>query len=208
MTRLTTMGAGASLVVVLAGCASSQYPLDEYEEVQSATVLEAPAPDPAALRRFDAAQVSRGKYLVEMIGCGACHTDGAIVGEPKAARQLAGSRIGIAYTNPLKNKHPGVVYPPNLTPDPATGLGKWSDEQIVAAIRSGKRQLGPGHLIVMSWPLYQRMSDEDVSSVVAYLRSIPPVQHRVPDSVLPGKQAPAPFVHFGVYLSKDLGSKN
>ncbi len=193
---------GLLLTSLLTGCASSPYPLDQYDEIQSTTVLEAPAPDPAAAARLDRTQVARGRYLVGMIGCGACHTDGAIVGTPNPARLLAGSRTGIAYTNPMKDKHPGVVYPPNLTPDPATGLGKWSDAQIAAAIRHGAKDGEYGRLIVMSWPLYQRMSNEDVDAIVAYLRSIPPVQHRVPDSVPPGRKAPAPFVHFGVYRSK------
>jgi hypothetical protein len=51
----------------------------------------------------------------------------------------------------------------------------------------------------MSWPLFQGMSDADVDSIVAYLRSIPPVKHEVPASVTPGTRAPSSYVHFGVY---------
>jgi len=87
------------------------------------------------------------------------------------------------------------------TPEPGTGLGTWTDEQIAAAIRSGARQHGSGRLIVMSWPLYRGMSDADVNSIVAYLRSIPPVEHKVPTAVTPGTKAPAPYVHFSVYRS-------
>ena len=93
------------------------------QEVQAVTVLQTPQPRPDALDGPNAAQIKHGRYLVELIGCGACHTDGAIIGEPDAGRLLAGSRVGIAYTSPLHDKYPGVVYPPNLTPDPATGLG-------------------------------------------------------------------------------------
>ena len=166
------------------------------------TVLQTPQPRPDALAGPDAAQITHGRYLVELIGCGACHTDGAIVGEPNAGRLLAGSSVGIAYTSPLSDKYPGVVYPPNLTPEAVTGLGTGSDEQIAAAIRSGTPQHGSGQLIAMSWPLYRGMSDADVNSIVAYLRSIPPVEHKVPKSVTPGTKAPAPYVHFGVYRSK------
>jgi mono/diheme cytochrome c family protein len=172
------------------------------EEVTPVTVVGTPEPSATSLAGPEAARVERGRYLVELIGCGACHTDGAIVGEPDPKRLLAGSGIGIAYTSPLRDKHPGVVYASNLTPDPATGLGKWSDEQIAAAIRSGVRQHGAGKLTVMSWPLYQRMSEEDVGSIVAYLRSIPAVEHEVPAGVEPGTKAPAPYVHFSVYRSR------
>lgn len=169
-------------------------------EVRPITAVATPEPR-SDLADRDTARVARGRYLVELIGCGACHTDGAIVGEPDAKRLLAGSGVGIAYTSPMRDRYPGVVFAPNLTPDPATGLGKWSDEQVAAAIRSGARQHGSGRLTVMSWPLYQRMSDEDVAAIVAYLRAIPPVKHTVPEAVNPGTPTRAPFVHFGVYRS-------
>jgi hypothetical protein len=170
-------------------------------EVQAVTVLQTPQPRPDALGGPNAAQIKHGRYLVELIGCGACHTDGAIIGEPNAGRLLAGSRVGIAYTSPLQDKYPGVVYPPNLTPDRATGLGEWTDEQIAASIRAGARRHGSGKLIVMSWPLYQGMSDDDVNSIVAYLRSIPAVEHQVPNAVAAGTKAPSTYVHFGLYRS-------
>jgi mono/diheme cytochrome c family protein len=172
------------------------------EEVTPVTAVQTPAPSQTALAGPKAEQIKRGRYLVELIGCGACHTDGAIVGEPNRARLLAGSDIGIAYTSPLQDEHPGVAYAANLTPDTKTGLGNWTDEQIAAAIRTGVTQHGRGRLMVMSWPLYAHMSDDDVYSIVAYLRSIPAVEHRVPAGVAPGTKAPAPYVHFGVYRSK------
>ena len=66
----------------------------------------------------------------------------ATVGEPSPGRLLAGWTIGIAYSSPLRDKYPGVFYPANLTPGPETGLGTWTEEQMVAAIRSGTRQHG------------------------------------------------------------------
>ena len=77
------------------------------QEVQAVTVLRTPQPRPEALDGPDAAQIKHGRYLVELIGCGACHTDGAIIGEPDAGRLLAGSKVGIAYTSPLHDEHPG-----------------------------------------------------------------------------------------------------
>jgi hypothetical protein len=193
------------LLAQLAGLAIACAPSRELrvpeglQEVGAVTVLPTPQPTPEAMAGPNAAQIGRGRYLVELVGCGACHTDGAIVGEPNAGRLLAGSRVGIAYTSPLRDRYPGVVYPPNLTPDPETGLGKWSDDEISAAIRSGTRRHGSGRLLVMSWPLFQGLSDADVYSIVAYLRSIPPVRHEVPAAVTPGLPAPSSYVHFSVY---------
>jgi mono/diheme cytochrome c family protein len=186
---------------LLSGCGSFAYPLEHYEAVYTKAALETPAPNPAALSHLDVARVDRGRYLVEIAGCGACHTDGALIGEPSAARLLAGSHLGIAYTNPFRARFPGIAYPSNLTPDPRTGLGNWSDAQIAAAIRSGGVASGTGHLVVMSWPLYQHMSDDDVNAIVMYLRSIPAIEHQVPERVAPGTRATTSYVYFGVFRS-------
>gem|GEM_PF-651878 len=202
--RLLKIRAGLRISVasgLLSGCGSIAYPLEHYEAVYTKAALETPAPDPAALTHLDAARVNRGRYLVEIAGCAACHTDGALIGEPSAARLLAGSHLGIAYTNPFGGAFPGVAYPSNLTPDPRTGLGNWSDAQIAAAIRSGDVGSGRGHLIVMAWPLYQHMSDDDVNAVVMYLRSIPAIEHQVPARVAPGTRATTRYVYFGVFRS-------
>jgi hypothetical protein len=117
-------------------------------------------------------------------------------------RRLAGSEVGIAYTDPVHDRNPGVVYPRNLTPDVATGLGGWSDDQIMRAIRAGLDRHGSAELLVMPWGAYARMSGSDLRSIVAYLRSLPPVSHRVPEDAAPGQTAPSPYVHFGTYRSK------
>jgi mono/diheme cytochrome c family protein len=188
-------------VGVLAGCAAND-PLAGYEELRPTTVMEAPPPAPdAGGAAYDPERVAHGRYLVELLGCGTCHTDGALIGEPRADRRLAGSGVGIAYSDPVREPHPGVVYPSNLTPDAATGLGRWSDEQLIRAIRGGVNRHGTASLLVMPWPAFSRMSDHDVRSIVAYLRSLPPVAHRVPEGARPGSPAPAPYVHFGVYRS-------
>ncbi len=188
----------------LSGCGGVAYPLEHYEAVYVKAALETPAPDAAKLLQLsqqDAARVARGRYLVEITGCAACHTDGALIGEPNAARQLAGSYLGIAYTDPFRDSLPGIAYPSNLTPDPKTGLGNWTDAQIAAAIRKGASGGGPGHLIVMSWPLYQHMNDDDTDAIVAYLRSIPAIEHAVPRRVEPGTRASTSYVYFGVFRS-------
>ena len=147
--------------------------------------------------------MERGEYLVELLGCGACHTDGALEGVPDFDKALAGSRIGIAFTNPLADSTPGVVYPPNITPDVDTGIGAWSDRQIEIAIRAGVGRHGDRRIVVMPWQGYVKLTQDDLAAMVAYLRSIPAVRHEVPDEVRPGETASEPFVYFGVYRSRD-----
>jgi mono/diheme cytochrome c family protein len=188
----------------LSGCAAAAYPLEHYEAAYTKAALETPAPDAGKLSQLsqpDVARVAHGRYLVQITGCAACHTDGALIGEPNGARELAGSHLGIAYTNPLQGSFPGVAYPSNLTPDPRTGLGNWTDAQIAAAIRKGNSTDAPGHLVVMSWPLYQQMTDDDVEAIVTYLRNIPAIEHEVPKRVEPGVRASTSYVYFGVFRS-------
>ena len=190
----------------LAACATEsepQYdPLDDYEQIEAATILDAPAPVAGNFAPDHLYQVQRGEYLVELLGCGACHTDGALEGAPQMDRALAGSSIGIAYTNPMGTQSPGIVFPPNITPDEDTGIGLWSDEQIELAVRTGLTDHAGRRIAVMPWQGYAKMTDEDVAAIVSYLRSIKPVQHKVPDNVVPGQKTRHRFVHFGVYRSR------
>ncbi|MEJ2289536.1 MAG: hypothetical protein P8Y02_13020 [Deinococcales bacterium] len=80
-----------------------------------------------------------------------------------------------------------------------TGIGDLSDTQVAAAIRGGRGRHGAGQLAVMPWQGYARLTDQDLEAIVAYLRSIEAVSHKVPDRVAPGAVARAPFVYFGVY---------
>jgi mono/diheme cytochrome c family protein len=176
--------------------------LDDYEEVDATSILDAPAAQPGTYSPQNRVLVERGEYLVELLGCGSCHTEGALVGDPDFDKSLAGSSTGIAYTNPLGEKNPGIIYPPNITPDDATGIGNWSDGQIANAIRAGISRHGSRRLASMPWRGYAKISDDDVTAIVSYLRGIEAVEHRVPDEVAPGKRASHPFVYFGVYRSK------
>src|SRR5215470_5618644 len=80
--------------------------------------------------------VKRGEYLVHVISCGDCHTPGSLAGKPDMARYLGGSSIGFQISGL------GIFYAPNLTPDAETGLGKWSEADIVTALRTGVRPDG------------------------------------------------------------------
>ncbi len=78
----------------------------------------------------------RGEYLVSIMDCGGCHTPGVFLGKPDMARFLGGSEVGFQIPGL------GIFYPPNLTPDPETGLGRWSEADIIRAVRTGVRPDG------------------------------------------------------------------
>ncbi len=141
----------------------------------AAVPLIAAAP---SARDAQAKRIARGQYLVTVQGCGDCHTPGTLYGSPDFGRRLAGSELG--WRGPW-----GVSYPRNLTPDPETGLGKWTEKQIVDAIRTGMRPDGRPLEPPMPWPNLTRLTDEDAYAIAAYLKSLPPVKHRVPDVVPP-----------------------
>jgi mono/diheme cytochrome c family protein len=76
-----------------------------------------------------AQQVARGKYLASFGGCMDCHTPGYFFGKPDMARHLAGSEVGFEVPGL------GIFHGPNLTPDKETGLGGWTDQQIMTPCR-------------------------------------------------------------------------
>ncbi|MEX2367000.1 MAG: hypothetical protein WD601_10360 [Pseudohongiellaceae bacterium] len=189
-------------LLVLTACSSSTpfNPLDEYEQLTPTTILE--TPEAVANSAYPAEVVARGKYLTGLLGCGSCHTNGALVGQARADQLLAGSDTGIAYSNPLAEANPGVVYPSNLTPDMETGIGSWTLEQIITMLQTGVDNHSSQTLPVMPWPSYASLEADDAYAMAAYLKSLPPVRHRVPANVRPGQAARFPFIHFGIYQSR------
>lgn len=200
MTRFRTCLTSCAMLLSTTAAVAQTDPLEGYEVVTPASDLDHPAALPS--ETYDVDTIARGKYLVELLRCGACHTDGALIGEPRSDRLLAGSTVGIAYTNPMQNEHPGVVYPSNLTPDAETGLGAWREQQIVRMIREGTDNHGRRAMAVMPTSAYYTLKDEDARAIAAYLLSLPPVRHEVPRNAEPGEKAPSRFVHFGVYESQ------
>lgn len=188
-------------VLIVGACAAPLNPLDKFEPVEATTIV--PAPEPRASTVYDAGDIARGKYMVELLGCGACHTDGALMGMPLDDRLLAGSTIGIAHSNPLQVKHPAVVFPSNLTPDDKTGIGLISDVMLATAIRAGVGRHGLRTLKVMPVAAYAKLTEDDVSAIVAYLRSLPPIEHMPPAAVPEGVETDELYVHFGVYRSRE-----
>lgn len=154
----------------------------------------------------EAARVERGKYIVNTAGCIDCHTPlkmGANGPEPDFERNLSGHPASLVMPPaPVLPEGPwvatvgatmtawsgpwGTSFTANLTPDPETGLGKWTEKEFVDTIRTG-RHLGRGREILppMPWPVYRNLTDEDLAAVFAYLRTIPPIQNRVPAPIPP-----------------------
>ena len=121
----------------------------------------------------DDAQIARGKYLVIVAGCSDCHTPGALLGAPDMKRYLGGSDVGFAIPGL------GVSVGQNLTPDKETGLGDWTTEQIIAAIRNGKTPEGRDLSPVMPFAAFSHLADADAEAIAAFLKSLPPVSNKV-----------------------------
>jgi hypothetical protein len=159
------------------------------------------APIAPVLRRSETARVERGAYLVKIMGCNDCHTPwkmGQNGPEADMSRMLSGhpEQVGplgavaaangwawtAAPTNTAFSGPWGVSYTANLTPDQNTGLGIWTEDMFIRAIRTG-RHMGTSRPInpPMPWPMYRNASDDDLKAIFTYLRSIPPVTNHVPD---------------------------
>ncbi len=162
----------------------------------------------AAVQQEDlqARRVARGKYIVNTAGCHDCHTPWkvgpngpepdmtlALSGHPESMKMPPPPKLGngpwvwtAAGTNTAFAGPWGVSYTANLTPDRMTGLGIWTEDIFVKTIRSG-RHWGVSRPILppMPWSVYRNMTDEDLKSVFAYLRTIKPIKNQVPEPLPP-----------------------
>jgi mono/diheme cytochrome c family protein len=132
-------------------------------------------------------QVERGKYLVGIMGCTDCHTQGHFFGHPDETRYLGGSDVGFGIP------HLGVFVGPNLTPDKETGLGNWTARQIVTAITKGERPDGRILAPSMPWRGFSALTQPDALAIAAYLKTLPPVKNKVPGPFGPN-DTPTVFV--------------
>lgn len=135
----------------------------------------------------DPEAIARGKYLVTVASCHDCHTPGYFLGKPDMARYLGGSDVGFELPGL------GVFVGPNLTPDKATGLGGWADAQVITAIQKGVRPDGRVLAPIMPYHAFANLTQRDVEAIVAFLRSVPAVDHKVPGPFGPA-EAPTTFV--------------
>ena len=138
-----------------------------------------PRARPLTDRKFEATpqRLARGRYLANAVsGCIFCHSehDWKALGAPVVA-----SKLGTGQVFPLAGL-PGTVVAPNITPDPATGAGTWSDDQLARAIREGIGHDGRTLFPLMPYEHFRIMADEDVASIVVYLRSLQAVQNPLP----------------------------
>ena len=148
--------------------------------------------------------VERGRYLVDAVGCHDCHTPkkmGPNGPEMDTTKLLA----GYLPSEPLPAPPPvqqgpwiatgtwdltawsgpwGVSYAINLTPDNETGLGHWTEDMFVQALKTGKH-MGKSRPILppMPWQAFRNFSDSDLKAMFAYLRTVPAVSNRIPDPV-------------------------
>ena len=164
-----------------------------------------PTSAPAAVD-LAAERVARGQYLVTIGGCNDCHTPwimGEKGPEPDMTRMLSGHPsdmvmppaapgpgpwiASMAATNTAFAGPWGVSFAANLTPDELTGTGAWTEEIFISTLRSGKHWGQSRDLLPpMPWFNYGKMTDEDLESVFAYLRTIPARRNAVPLPIPPG----------------------
>lgn len=157
--------------------------------------------------------IARGAYLVNLGGCNDCHSPKKFTAdgpEVDSTKMLSGHPANFPLppfdTSALKPGYwiqmgpdltafggPwGISFGANLTPDSATGIGAWTEDVFIKAIRTGKhlgQASGRPILPPMPWPAIAKMTDDDLKAVYAYLRSLPPVNNRVPAPLSPEEAA-------------------
>jgi len=146
-------------------------------------LLLGPKTRPLTSRTFEATpeRLERGRYLVEARhGCVFCHSerDWNAPGAPPRADRLGAGVVWTVEGMPWLTAS-------NLTPDPETGIGKVSDDAIVRAVREGIGLDGRALFALMPYQDFRRIPDEDMASIVVYLRSLRPVRNPLPKTRLP-----------------------
>ncbi|HEV7263577.1 MAG TPA: cytochrome c [Falsiroseomonas sp.] len=141
--------------------AESEQGRTEQTEQQRVAVADARSP-----------AVRRGEYLFHAGGCTSCHTDR----ENGGARLAGGRRLVTEF---------GAFYAPNITPDPETGIGGWSEHTFIRAMKQGLAPDGSPYYPVFPYRWYARIYDFDLRDLKAYLDTVEPVRNRVPPHDLP-----------------------
>jgi mono/diheme cytochrome c family protein len=176
------------------------------EDVAPAPVVAATAPSADDAASTAAARIERGAYIVNSFGCQDCHTPlklGPNGPEPDATRMFSGHPEGlvmppapklpagpwavvVAATNTAWAGPWGTSFTANLTPDRETGIGSWTEQDFLDTVRSARHQ-GRGRPILPPMPIQMlnNMTDEDLLSIYAYLRTVPAVKNKVPQPLAP-----------------------
>jgi mono/diheme cytochrome c family protein len=158
---------------------------------------KAPPPVDAIEDPARRAIAEHGRTIVMNIGCIGCHAANGSQG-PDLTKYLAGGGTKIT-------SHQGTYVSRNLTPDPETGLSRRTDDEVKRVLQSGT--FPDGHVApytTMPWASFSHLNEEDRHAVVVYLRSLPPVKHRIPDHSLEPGVLPAGAVE-GIFGLKDYG---
>lgn len=133
-----------------------------------------PPIEPPAPSSFAAGVVAWGEVLANAGNCATCHT-------APGGRPFAGGRSFRApFTNPI-----GTIYSSNITPDPDTGIGRWSEAAFARAMREGVARDGSHLYPAFPFDHFAKLSEADVSALYAYLMSVPPVRAVPPPTDLP-----------------------
>lgn len=198
------IAAFTSLLLSCFGCQPDGKSSELPPLVQS-IVAPSPREVPVNAAEQQKAIVARGQHLVLTTGCNDCHTPlkmGDKGPEPDMARMLSGHPEGMQLPPPPAPSGPwlvaaaatntawagpwGVSFTANLTPDPETGMGKWTFENFKQAIRTG-RHMGQGRPILppMPYPMYKNFDDEELLAIFTYLQSLPAMKNRVPEPLPP-----------------------
>lgn len=171
---ILVLGAGAGLLIWKFGWeAGSAFLRGTFLGAQSRPLTD---------RTFEGtpARLQRGKYLAEnLAACFDCHSET----HPETGEPLPG-KLGVGQVRPVPELPFPIIYP-NITPDPETGAGAWTDDMLARAIREGIGHDGRPLAPVMRYEDYKDMSDEDLASVVVYLRSLTPVRNPLPKMQFP-----------------------
>jgi mono/diheme cytochrome c family protein len=112
--------------------------------------------------RADEAAVTRGAYLAAAAGCDQCHTDSKNGGAPYAGGRVMETEFGAITT-------------PNITPDAATGIGNWSNDDFIRAMRWGIAPDGTRYVPAFPFPYFAQLTDSDLADLKAFLESLTPV---------------------------------
>lgn len=133
--------------------------------------------------------VAQGKYVFGAAGGCGCHT------EPGKALNSGGRK----YEGPF-----GTVYSSNITPDKETGIGAWTDDQLITAIRLGRRPNGDRLIPVHPYIVFNGMAEGDLRALVAYLRTVPPVNRpNQPKKIVPFFESVALPVWLAAFAPKE-----
>ncbi len=127
-------------------------------------------------------EAERGKYMVTFGGCNDCHTPGYFFGKPDQARFLGGSDVGFEIPGL------GVFVGRNITPDNETGIGKWTEDQIITALQTGVRPDGRVLAPIMPWHAFANLTKDDARAIAVYLKTVKPVKNAIPGPFNPGEK--------------------